>query len=118
LVNKLKKAGLVLMLIILTSVNLGCQNSLKAVKPENKADKNSNQELVKVQIHFTDNKTLTAYVKGLGINADDQIYSGGASLNYYYDKDGKVLGGFNYQRVLYMQIIPEETAEPDQNISQ
>lgn len=103
---KLKTVLLFMMLVILTSVNLGCKDSWGSIKPSNKASQAGNTELVKVEIHFTDNKTLTAYVKGLGINANDQIYSGGASLNYYYDKDGNVIGGFNYQRVLYMQIIP------------
>lgn len=67
----------------------------------------SQDELIKVEITFTDGQNLTGYVKTLGIEKDAVIYVGGSSLNYLYDKSGNITGSFNYQRVLYMKIITE-----------
>jgi hypothetical protein len=45
----------------------------------------------------------------LGIDPEAQVYVGGPSLNYMYDQDGNVIGSYNYQNVLYMQVLPEAT---------
>lgn len=70
-------------------------------------DQPEKPELVKVMIYFTDGQTLSGYVENLGVEGSSQIYTGGSSVNYLYDKDGKITGCFNYQRVLYMKILPE-----------
>lgn len=72
-----------------------------------KSSGNNKTELIKVEITFTDDQLLTGYVKNLGIEKGSVVYVGGSSLNYLYDKNGNIIGAFNYQRVLYMKIINE-----------
>ena len=67
----------------------------------------SEAELIKVDIHFTDGESIESYIKDLGIEQDAVVYVGGSSLNYLYDKQGNIVGSYNYQRVLYIKIIPE-----------
>lgn len=65
-------------------------------------------QLIKVHIQFTNQKDLVCYVKSLGIEKDAQVYTGGPSANNMYDRNGNITGSFNYQQVMYMEIIPEE----------
>jgi hypothetical protein len=100
-----KKVGWLVLVLLLGAMVSGCQFNLgKLTKPVG-AD---NDQLIRVQIVFTDDKTLTGYVKDLAINPDSKVYVGGSSTNYLYDAKGNVVGVFNYQRVLYMMILPAE----------
>ncbi|NLB87876.1 MAG: hypothetical protein GX790_01420 [Syntrophomonadaceae bacterium] len=93
-----------LILLLLFGV-MGCNIDLPSIPYEKDVASN----LIKVEITFTDDKTLVGYVKELGIEQQGgKVYVGGSSLNYLYDKDGNVIGAFNYQRVLFMKIITEE----------
>lgn len=71
------------------------------------ADQERDTKLIKVMIYFTDGQTLTGYVENLGMEGSSKIYTGGSSVNYLYDPDGNITGCFNYQRVLYMKILPD-----------
>lgn len=103
---KKKLAGLLIILLLLGV--MGCNTQLKNFVPE----KDVTKDLIKVEITFTDDKTLVGYVKELGIEQQGgKVYVGGSSLNYLYNKDGHVIGVFNYQRVLFMRIISEEEGE-------
>jgi len=100
-----KKKGLLLPLILLIALGIGgCNFDIKDYWDKNGDSKN---QLIKVEIVFTDDEKLTGYVKNLGIEKDGTVYAGGSSLNYLYDKNGNITGSFNYQRVLYMTIINE-----------
>ena len=66
--------------------------------------------LIYARMVFSDNESITGYITGLGIEKDGRLFAGGSSCNYVYDKDGQVVGAFNYQRLLYIEIIPEGTA--------
>ena len=70
-----------------------------------------NDDLLKVEIFFTDDKTLVGYVKQLGIEQQGKVYVGGSSLNYLYNENGEIIGSYNYQRVLYIKILPHEEEE-------
>lgn len=99
------KKSLLLPLILLIALYIGgCGFEIADYWPRNEEDKNP---LIKVEITFTDDERLTGYVKNLGIEKDGTVYVGGSSLNYLYDKNGNIIGSFNYQRVLYMKIINE-----------
>lgn len=78
-------------------------------------DQSSQDELIKAKIYFTDNQTLEAYIKDLGIQQDGKVYVGGSSLNYLYDARGNIIGSYNYQRVLYIRIIPQANKESSQS---
>lgn len=65
------------------------------------------QPLIHVRLVFSDNESVEGYVRGLGIEAEAALYAGGSSCNYIYDKDGSIIGAFNYQRLLYIMILPE-----------
>ena len=69
--------------------------------------KEKKEQLIKVEIVFTDGEKLVAYLKQLGLESDARVYVGGPSTNYYYDAHGNVIGAFNYQRVLYIRLLPE-----------
>ena len=56
-------------------------------------------QLIRVEIVFTDDKTLVGYVKELAIDPESKVYVGGSSSNYLYDAGGNVVGVFNYQSV-------------------
>lgn len=100
---KKKLAGLIILLLLFGV--MGCNIDLSNVISE----KDTTADLIKVEINFTDDKTLVGYVKELGIEQKGgKVYVGGSSLNYLYNKDGHVIGVFNYQRVLYMKVITEE----------
>ncbi|MEN6351147.1 MAG: hypothetical protein ABFD08_17355 [Syntrophomonas sp.] len=61
----------------------------------------------KAEIVFGENDKIVGYIKSLGIEDDGQVYIGGASLNYLYDKNGNIIGSYNYQKVLYIKILAE-----------
>jgi len=67
------------------------------------------QPLIKAEIVFTDGKTLVTYLKDLGIEDTGKVYVGGASSTNLYDAKGNIIGAFNYQRVLYIKILPPKS---------
>jgi len=73
-------------------------------------DKDSGEEnqLIHVRVVFTDGEYTETYVRSLAIEEDSKVYVGGSSTNYMYNARGQVVGAFNYQRVLYITILPEE----------
>lgn len=62
-------------------------------------------ELIKVEIFFSKDDHITAFVKSLGVEKDGQVYVGGASLNYVYDAQGRIIGSYNYSKVEYIKIL-------------
>jgi hypothetical protein len=58
-------------------------------------------------IYFTDGKVFTGYVENLGVEESGKLFTGGSSVNNLYNQDGKIIGCFNYQHVLYMKILPD-----------
>lgn len=70
------------------------------------SSKDQQKELIKVEIVFTDGQKLVTHVKELGLESDARVFVGGSSTNYFYDARGNVIGAFNYQRVLYMRVLP------------
>lgn len=98
---------LVGLLILLLLVGVGCSPQIKNITSLNQ--KNTVPDLIKVEIFFTDDKTLIGYVKELGIEQQKgKVYVGGSSLNYLYNKEGEIIGSYNYQRVLYIKLLSEE----------
>lgn len=101
------KKRLLLPLILLIALGLGgCGLNIKDY-----TQRDDKSQLIKVEITFTDDETLTGYVKNLGVSKEGTVYVGGSSLNYLYDKNGNIIGSFNYQRVLYMIIINETATD-------
>ncbi|NLG31963.1 MAG: hypothetical protein GX550_00400 [Syntrophomonadaceae bacterium] len=103
----MKTKGLILsMVLILAIVISGCEMDIKQLPGFTRAD--TQEELIKVDIVFTDGQSLRAYVRSLGINSQSRVFVGGSSVSYFYNQQGEILGSYNYQRVLYMKIVPEE----------
>jgi len=96
-------------LTLFTLVSSGCDSNLQNLF--HSSTKNDGKELIKAEIVFTDGERLEGYIKDLGIESDGKMYVGGSSLNYIYDADGNVVGSYNYQRVLYIKILPEKKDE-------
>lgn len=69
------------------------------------------EQLIKARIVFTDGEKIEGYIKNLGVEKDGIVYVGGSSLSYVYDKNGSITGAYNYQRVLYITILPEKKAK-------
>ncbi len=105
--NKRRILGVVL-LLLLVMFNSGCHFEGKKLF---QSSPDTEKQLIKVQITFTDDQKLETYIKDLGIDEKGKVYIGGSSLNYFYDASGRVLGSYNYQRVLYIEIIPEKNKE-------
>lgn len=101
-----KKLVFLVMTFLLLGFLSGCEMDWGRLTKPIHEDKN---QLIRVEIHFTDDETLIGYVKTLGIEPEGRIYVGGSSSNYLYDARGRIVGAFNYQRVLYMKILPAET---------
>ncbi len=95
-------------LLILLLFVAGCNSQFSNIIPDKK---HMNDDLLKVEIFFTDDKTLVGYVKQLGIEQQGKVYVGGSSLNYLYNENGEIIGSYNYQRVLYIKILPHEEEE-------
>lgn len=95
-------------LLLLLSLGLvGCDYDYRALLPGAQTEEVA---LIRVHIRFTDQAEISsAYVKSLGIDREAQVYSGGPSMNYLYDRDGNIIGSYNYQNVLYITVLPEET---------
>ncbi len=100
-----------LLLLVLSFFLIGCEqvDFSKLTLPSNREQ----VKLIKVEIFFTDGATLIGYVKNLGIEPEGKVYVGGSSTNYLYDARGKIIGAYNYQRVLYIKIIPENQPDTD-----
>jgi hypothetical protein len=92
-------------IIFLTIGTAGCNVNLKSLTQK---AKNSDEQLVRVQIQFDNQKQATCYVKSLGLEENARVYAGGPSTTYMYDRNGNIIGSFNYQHVIYMTILPEE----------
>lgn len=96
-------------LLILSLFITGCNTEIADLFPDKK---NTAENLLRVEITFTDGQSLIGYVKQLGIEQQQgKVYVGGSSLNYLYNQKGEVIGSYNYQRVLYMMIIPQEVTD-------
>jgi len=102
--RKLAAVLLLLGLLLVSGCELDFGRLTKSVGEEG-------DKLIRVEIVFTDNQTLIGYVKDLAIDPDSKIYVGGSSTNYIYDAQGNIVGAYNYQRVLYMKILPAETEQ-------
>lgn len=104
MIKKQMVAACLLILLSLTAV--GCNFDIARILGEE--DTGVESDLIKVNIHFTDGESLDAYIKDLGIEEEGKVYVGGSSLSYLYDVKGNIIGSYNYQRVLYIKIIPEK----------
>jgi len=104
--KKVKWIPLVLLLVFLLG-GAGCSSgsNWKDYLPKNQTQA---EPLLKVKIHFTNQREAVCYVKSLGLENNARLYQGGSSTNYMYDRDGQIVGSFNYQQVLFMDIIPED----------
>lgn len=106
----MKKTQLVctcLLLFIIIALS-GCKlDTSRLIHPT----KDKQEKLIKVEIIFTDGEKLVAYLKQLRLESDARVYVGGPSSNYYYDASGNVIGAFNYQRVLYIRLLPEDISK-------
>jgi len=100
------KVILAVLMIMLALGTVGCGYDYRSLLPGAKTEEAA---LIKVNIRFNDQVEVACYVKSLGIDPEAQVYAGGPSLNYMYDQDGNVIGSYNYQNVLYMQVLPEAT---------
>jgi hypothetical protein len=106
---KRKRIFLACLLLIAVASLSGCDvNARNLLNSSQEKDK-----FVRVEIVFTDEQKLVTYLKDLGLESDARIYVGGASTNNFYDARGNIIGAFNYQRVLYIKILPE--GEGDNN---
>lgn len=104
--SKGKFIGILLILLLL--FNSGCNFEGKKLFQSSTTPE---EQLIKVRIVFTDAQELETYIKNLGVDEKGKVYIGGSSLNYFYDATGELMGSYNYQRVLYIEIIPEENKD-------
>ncbi len=105
--NRIKRAIMALLLVAFIAGIAGCNFDYRSLLPKTPS---LETPLIKVQIQFTDDEKVNCYVKSLGLDKDATVYAGGPSLNYMFDRDGNIIGSYNYQRVLYITILPEETS--------
>lgn len=99
------KEYLVIVLLLLLLLPLGgCDYDFREILGIQSGS--SETELFKVKIYFTDGESLESYIKDLGIHQEGKVYVGGSSLNYLYDAKGNIVGSYNYQRVLFIKVIP------------
>ena len=104
---KTKRTFLALCLLIVIFAGTGCNFNLsKVLSPKQTQEK----ELIRVELHFTDNERVTGYIRDLGMDENSRVYNGGSSVNYIYDKEGRVTGSFNYQRLIFIKILPEDNS--------
>jgi hypothetical protein len=99
-----KRLIITCLLLIMVMVLSGCDVNARNLIDSSKDNK---QELIKVEIVFTDGQKLVTHVKELGVDSNARVFVGGSSTNYFYDARGNVIGAFNYQRVLYMRVLPK-----------
>lgn len=100
----IKIRGLAVLLLLMAVMTAGCNVDLKQLFSEKKTE----EKLIKAEIHFGENDKVVGYIKNLGIEDNAKVYVGGASLNYLYDQQGNIVGSYNYLRVEYINILPEE----------
>jgi hypothetical protein len=86
----------------------GCSGSWKDMVTRTQSPA---EPLLRVKIQFTNQRETVCYVKSLGLENNARVYAGGSSTNYMYDREGQIIGSFNYQQVLFMNIIPEDDTE-------
>lgn len=100
------KPGLVaLILMLFIGGAAGCNSSIQSLLQKTKSPE---QPLIRVQIQFTNQEQTICYVKSLGLEKGAPVYTGGPSSNNMYDRDGNIVGSFNYQQVIYMDVLSEE----------
>jgi hypothetical protein len=104
-VSRIKRALAAVLLVLFMVGAAGCTTNMDSLL---QIAKSPEPPLIRVQIQFTDQKEMVCYVKSLGLEKDAQVYTGGTSSNNMYDRDGKIVGSYNYQHVLYMTVLPEE----------
>lgn len=104
--SKAKKVILFMSLLLLASCLAGCSIDVNQLVQKTKPQE---EQLMKVELFFTDQEQLVAYVKNMGIAEDGKVYAGGTSMNYLYDEKGNIIGSYNYQHLIYMKILPLET---------
>lgn len=105
--TRIRRVITALLLVLLMGGIAGCNFDYQSLVQQTRTPE---APLIKVQIQFTDQKQSICYVKSLGLDKENAVvYAGGPSLNYMYDRDGNIIGSYNYQRVLYITILPEET---------
>ncbi|HWP95746.1 MAG TPA: hypothetical protein VN426_02775 [Syntrophomonadaceae bacterium] len=98
-----KRSGLFLLLLFMLTLS-GCNYNYKELFTSQKPE----EKLIRVEVHFSDTDKMVGYVKNLGMEENARIFVGGSSVNYLYDKAGNIIASFNYQRIEYIKIIPEE----------
>lgn len=102
----MKKFGVIAVFLTAAAIlTTGCNINYKQLLG---TDKKAEQKLIRAEIHFGENEKVVGYIKSLGIEENAKVYVGGASLNYLYDQQGNIVGSYNYMRVEYINILPEE----------
>jgi hypothetical protein len=101
-VKRMMTAGLLLIVLAGTA---GCGTDFGSLL---QMAKSPEAPLLRVHIQFTDQRETVCYVRSLGLEKDAQVYAGGPSSNNMYDQAGNIVGSYNYQHVIYIQILPEE----------
>jgi len=104
-VKRSKEAVVAILLLAMVLLTSGCDYNYKQLLAKTAS---SDESLIKVQIVFVNDIQTVCYVRSLGLEEKGQIYLGGSSLNYMYDRNGNILGSFNYMQVVYMKILPDE----------
>lgn len=101
----MKKTRVVVVFLTLAALlTSGCNVNYKQLLGTEKKE----EKLIRAEIHFGENEKVVGYIKSLGIEENAKVYVGGASLNYLYDQQGNIVGSYNYLRVEYINILPEE----------
>lgn len=100
-----KHALMAVLLLLLIGGAAGCTADLSSLL---QITKSPAAPLIRVHIQFTDQKEAVCYVKSLALEKEAQVYTGGPSSNNMYDREGNIVGSYNYQHVIFMTILPEE----------
>jgi hypothetical protein len=104
-VSRIKRTLAAMLLVLFMGTVAGCTADLGSLL---QIAKSPATPLIRVHIQFTDQKEAVCYVKNLGLEKDAPVYTGGPSSNNMYDRDGNVVGTYNYQHVINMTILSEE----------
>lgn len=103
--RKIRPLMVVMILMLFMGGTAGCDSSIQSFLQKTKSPE---QPLIRVQIQFTNQEKTICYVKSLGLEKGAPVYTGGPSANNMYDRDGNIVGSFNYQQVIYMDVLAEE----------
>lgn len=103
--QKIKPYVVALILMLFIGGAAGCNGNIRSLLQKTNG---TEQPLLKVQIQFTNQAQTICYVKSLGLEKGAQVYTGGPSSNNMYDRDGNIVGSFNYQQVLFMKVLAED----------